>query len=81
MAALLFTTQSAFDSNIWDMVRQYVAGLSPELSEQWGKFTDWLSQPRKPASCDYQSPLGLNGRKMSWQLSLLGGSHLPSFAQ
>lgn len=65
MAVLLFTAQTPFGGNIWDMVRQYVAGLSPELSEQWGKFTEWLSQPRKPAWCNYSSPLRLNVRKMS----------------
>ena len=84
MAVLLFTAQNPFDGNMWDTLRQYVAGISiawPDLNEQWAEFSDWLSQPRKPASCDYQSPVGLNDRQMSWRLSLLGGSHLPSCAQ
>lgn len=48
MAVLLFTTQNLFDGNIWDTLRHYVAGISiewPDLSDQWAKFSEWLSQP------------------------------------
>ncbi|KAI7778466.1 hypothetical protein LA080_002070 [Diaporthe eres] len=48
MAVLLFTAQNPFDGNMWDMLRQYVAGISialPNLSEKWASFSDWLSQP------------------------------------
>ncbi|KAI3399462.1 hypothetical protein diail_6724 [Diaporthe ilicicola] len=84
MAAFLFTAQMPFDGNIWDMLRQYVAGISiewPDISEQWAKFSDWLSQPRKLNLCDHQSRVALNDRQMSWRLSLLGGSHSPSSGQ
>lgn len=63
MAVLLFTAPNPFDGNMWDMLRQYVAGISiafPNLSEKWDSFSDWLSQPRKPASCGHQFPVQLN---------------------
>lgn len=48
MAVLLFAAQNTFDGNMWDTLRQYVAGISiawPDLNEQWAEFSDWLSQP------------------------------------
>lgn len=71
MAVLLFTTQSLFDGNMWDTLRQYFAGISiewPDLSEQWANFSEWLSQPRKPttSSCHQPPVVVLNDRQMSW---------------
>lgn len=62
MAVLLFTAQNPFEGNMWDTLRQYVAGISiawPNLSEKWAEFSDWLAQPRKSASFGHQSPVQL----------------------
>lgn len=71
MAVLTFATQSLLDGNIWDTVRQHFAGISvdwPDLSEQWENFSEWLSQPRKPASCFHLPPMMvLNDSQMSWR--------------
>lgn len=84
MAVLLFTAPGAFDGNLWETLRQYVAGIStawPDLGERWAEFSDCLSQPRKPVPCGYYSPVRLNDRQMSWRLSLPGGSHSPLSVQ
>ena len=67
MAVLLFTAQNPFDGSMWDTLRQCAAGISiawPSLSEKWAAFSDWLSQPRKPASCGHQSPVQLIQRSL-----------------
>lgn len=84
MAVLLFTAPGSFDGNMWETLRQYIAGIStawPDLGERWAEFSDWLSQPRKPAPCDYRCPERLSDGQMSWRLSLPGGSHSPSSVQ
>ncbi|POS72203.1 hypothetical protein DHEL01_v209398 [Diaporthe helianthi] len=53
MVIHLFTTQSLFDGDILETLRQYIAGISielPNLGEQWENFSEWLSQPRTAAA-------------------------------